>query len=108
MIDTLDFWLVVLFLSIGTYSIRCSFMLLSEKLRISEKTKKIFTYIPAAVLPAIITPMVLFHQGSVEAINGKERFLVLILATLVNYVTNSMVATVSFGLVCLYTVTQFF
>jgi branched-subunit amino acid transport protein len=108
MIDSLYFWTVVLFLSLGTISIRSSFVIASSKFTLSNETKKLFSYIPAAILPAIITPMVVFHQGSIEALYGKERFFILILATLVSYVTKSMITTVGFGLIALYVLTQLF
>lgn len=106
MIATSYFLSVIFFLSLGTLLIKCSFMLASDKITLSDDLKKLFSYIPAAVLPAIITPMVVFHEGAVELFYGKERFVVLLFATLVSYFTKSMIATVAFGLAALYFLTQ--
>jgi branched-subunit amino acid transport protein len=107
MIDPTYFWKTVSLLALGTIMIRFSIIAVSGKVTISDRLKEVFSFIPAAVLPAIIAPMVFFHEGSVDWFFGKERLLVLILATVVSYKTKSMLATVSFGLVVLYLITQF-
>lgn len=100
--DTSYFWQVVILLAIGTFLIRASFLFLSNRIRISSRLKEIFTYIPAAIIPAFIGPMVFLHKGQISALMGKERMLVLILATILCYFTKSMLATVVFGLSFLF------
>lgn len=107
MIEPSYFWSTVSLLALGTMLIRFSVIAVSGKVTISERLKVIFSFIPAAVLPAIIAPMVFFHEGSVNWALGKERLLILILATVVCYKTKSMLATVGFGLVILFLVTQY-
>jgi branched-subunit amino acid transport protein len=68
--------------------------------------KEVLSFIPAAILPAMIAPMVFFHQGEVVFLAGKERLAVLILATLVCYYTKNMLITIGFGLALLYLLTQ--
>jgi len=102
MIDPAYFWVNIVFLSSGTLAIRGSFIFMSGQFRISPRLRSIFAYIPAAILPALIAPMVFYHQGVVEALWGKERFIVLILSSVVCYLTKSMLATVGFGLSALY------
>jgi branched-subunit amino acid transport protein len=106
MIEPNYFWNTVGFLALGTVLIRFSIISVSGKVTISNRLKMTFSFIPAAVLPAIIAPMVFFHEGSVGWTFGKERLLVLVLATVVCYKTKSMLATVSFGLILLYLITQ--
>lgn len=107
MIDAKTFWVVIFFLSLGTYTTRVFFLLLSDRIRIPESLKKLFSYIPAAVLPALITPMVVFHQGSLELLAEYERPLVMVFATLVCFWSKSMVVTVGFGLTALYVLNLF-
>lgn len=101
------FWFNVIALSLGTFVIRASLILLSSKLKISNRAKEIFTFIPAAILPALVAPMVYFHKGQVDWVLGKERLLVLILATLFCYYTKSMVVTITVGLSLLYALTYY-
>jgi branched-subunit amino acid transport protein len=100
------FWTIVFCLAIGTFAIRFSIIAISSRIKISDRTKELFSFIPAAILPAFIAPAVFFHQGQVAWAGGKERLLVLILATIVSFLTRSTFATIGFGLVTLYLVTQ--
>ncbi len=102
MIDSGYFWLIVALLTLGTESIRFSLIAFSHRVHISTRTKELFSYIPAAILPALVAPMVFFHQGSVSWLAGKERALVLALACVVAAFSRSTLATILFGLIALY------
>lgn len=107
MIPTGYYWTNVFLLAIGTIAIRGSIVALSAKVKISDRLKELFTYIPAAILPAFVAPAVFFHQGTVSWMQGKERLVVLALATILCWVTRSTLATIGFGLVALYLFTNF-
>lgn len=96
------YWVNVLLLALGTISIRFSLIAFSGRVKITDRTKEIFSYIPAAILPALIAPMVFFHQGAAEWALGKERALVLVLSTIICALTRSTLLTIIFGLVALY------
>jgi branched-subunit amino acid transport protein len=99
---------IVFFLALGTFSIRCSIILLSSKVKISEHVKEIFSFIPAAVLPALIMPMAFFDRGEISWMLGKEKFIILIIAAIISYFSRSMLLTVLLGLVLLYGARVFF
>lgn len=101
------YWLNIALLAIGTIAIRGSIIALSARAKISDRLKELFTFIPAAILPAFIAPAVFFHQGEVSWMMGKERVVVLILAAILCWVTRSTLATVGFGLLALYLFTNF-
>lgn len=101
------FWSCILLLSLGTFAIRMSLIGLSSRITISNRTKQVFSYIPAAILPAFIAPAAFFHQGSLEWAYGKERLLVLLISTAICFLTQSTLATVGLGLFLLYSLTQF-
>ena len=102
MIENSYFWNITYLLALGTFAIRLSIIAISSRIKISDRLKEIFSFIPAAVLPAMVAPMVYYHEGSVDWLQGKERLLIIILATFVSYLTKSMFATISFGLLFLY------
>lgn len=101
------YWVNVFLLAIGTLAIRGSIIALSAKVKISNRLKELFTFIPAAILPAFVVPAVFFHQGTVEWVMGKERVVVLVLATILCAITRSTLATIAFGLVALFLFTNF-
>ena len=55
-----------------------------------------------AILPALVVPSVFFHQGNVELLQGHERIIALLFATLVSYKTKSVILTVVAGLSSLF------
>ena len=101
------FWLNTIALAVGTFAIRFSIIAISHRVKFSDRLKEIFTFIPAAILPALIAPMVFFHHGHIDKIWGKERFLILVLATIVCYFTKNLLTTLGFGLGMLYLVSQY-
>ena len=107
MIPVNYFWVNIFLLAVGTLAIRGSIIAISTKVKISDRWKELFTFIPAAILPAFVAPAVFFHQGSVGWAFGKERFVVLVLATVLCAITRSTLATIAFGLSALYLLTNF-
>jgi branched-subunit amino acid transport protein len=84
--------------------IRGSFIALSSKMKISAKVRELFTYIPSAILPALIIPATFFHQGEVVWLGGKERFTVLLLSSIACYFYRNTLFVISLGLTLLFLV----
>lgn len=104
MIELDYFWAIIFILAFGTIAIRFSIIGVAHRVQISEQVRHLFSFIPAAILPALIAPAVSFHQGQVEGLFGKERAVILALSTVVCYFTRSTFLTIVFGLVTLYVV----
>lgn len=102
MIESHYFWTNILLLALGTLIIRGLFIALSSRMNITNRWRQIFSYIPAAILPAFVAPAVFFHEGHQAWIFGKERFLVLILATFVCFYSKNTLFTIASGLAALY------
>ena len=106
MIETFYFWLAIALLAAGTLVIRGSIIAVSGKFVITDRWREIFTFIPAAIIPAIVLPMVFFHSGKIEWLGHRERLVTLLLSTVVCYYSRQMVVTVGFGLLLLYLVSS--
>lgn len=106
MIEENYFIIIVSALTVGTILIRGSFISLSGKISISSDLKELFSYIPAAIFPALIVPATFFHAGHVEWLYGKERFMVLLAAALAGYFYRNTLFVITFGLVLLYLVSN--
>ena len=105
MINNNYFLLNVALMALGTITIRGCFIALSGKMNISPKLKDLFTYIPAAILPGLVVPSTFFHQGMVEWMGGKERFLILLASSIACYFVRNTLFVISFGLALLYLMT---
>ena len=106
MIDNNYFLLNVALLVVGTIIIRGFFIALSGKMVISSKVKELFTFIPSAIFPALVIPATYFHQGTVELIAGKERFLILLISGIACYFVRNTLFVICFGLLLLFLVTN--
>jgi branched-subunit amino acid transport protein len=105
MIPSDYFWMNIFLLAVGTLAIRGSIIAISSRIKISERLRELFSYIPAAILPAFVAPAVFFHKGSVGWLAGRERLVIMILATAICHFTRSTLATLGFGLGSLYLLT---
>ena len=106
MINEQYFIFNVIALTLGTIIIRGSFIALSGKFEVSQKIKDLFSYIPAAILPALIIPASFYHQGHVNWLFNKERFFVMLIAIVVSYFVRNTLFIISFGLILLYLVSM--
>lgn len=96
------FWTNILLLALGTFTIRGIFIAMSARIKISDRWRQLFSYIPAAILPAFIAPAVFFHEGHQAWLLGKERFFILVISSVVCFYSKSTLATIVFGLAALY------
>lgn len=106
MIDENYFILNVILLMIGTIAIRGLFIALASKMKITPDIKELFTFIPAAIFPALIVPTTFFHQGQSALLFGKERFLILLAASILCFFYRNTLVVISFGLVALFLISQ--
>ncbi len=103
MIEQNYFLTNTLLMIIGTVCIRGSFIAFASRLKITPITRELFTFIPAAILPAIFIPATFFHQGQMALIAGKERFVVLLICLGATYFIRNTLFCVGLGLSLLYT-----
>lgn len=101
-----DFWQIMIALSVGTMLIRSSMFFLYSKLNISDDIRDALGFIPAAVLPALIAPAVVFHEGVADWLFGYERLFSFLFALLVCVKTRNVFATILSGVTVLYISTQ--
>lgn len=95
--DTASIWTVIALLGIGTFAIRWSFLGLLGNRELPEWALRHLRYTAVAILPALITPRVLWP----EATGGETdpaRLAAALLALTVGYLTRSAVATIVTGL----------
>lgn len=107
MINETVFWKNILLLGIGTFGIRSFFVFFSHRITISARQKEILSFIPAAVLPALMTPMVFYHQGEVSWLVDKERLVIFFFALFIAYKFKNMLVTIAFGLTLLFLLKNF-
>ena len=86
-------WLIILAVSLVTFLLRASFMVFADPHRFPHAFRQALTFVPPAVLAAIVTPGLLLRDGILDVSLSNERLfagLAAIVATI--FVRNAMAA----------------
>ena len=65
---------------------------------LNNKTKKILSYVPSAIFPAIIFPPILLDNTGSLDFESNPKILAAILAIIVGYISRNILATIFVGL----------
>jgi len=94
-------WSAVLLAGIGTYAFRASFLFLFERIGdVPPRVQTSLNMVPVAVLSALVVPAVLAPDETVVIV-GNDRLLAALLASVVAWYTENILATIVTGLVAL-------
>lgn len=94
-------WSAVLLAGIGTYAFRASFLFLFERIGdVPPRVQTSLDMVPVAVLSALVVPAVLAPDETVVIV-GNNRLLAALLASVVAWYTENILATIVTGLVAL-------
>ena len=66
---------------------------------LNNKTKKILSYVPSAIFPAIIFPPIFLDNTGAIDIDSNPKILAAILAIIIGYFSRSIIATIFVGLI---------
>ena len=93
------YWSTIIYCGIITYLTRFFMVFFLKEDILSDKTKKVLSYVPSAIFPAIIFPPVfLDNTGSLDFENN-PKILAAILAIIIGYISRSILATMFAGLI---------
>ena len=91
-------WSLIIYCGIITFLTRFSMIALLKKDRCNKKTKIVLSYVPSAIFPAIIFPLVfLDNDGSLELENN-PKILAAIIAVIVGYFSKNIILTIFSGI----------
>ena len=93
------YWSTIIYCGIITYLTRFLMIFFLKEDILSDKTKKVLSYVPSAIFPAIIFPPVfLDNTGSLDFENN-PKIIAAILAIIIGYISRSILATMFVGLI---------
>ena len=92
-------WSTIIYCGIITYLTRFSMIFLLKEDLLNDKTKKILSYVPSAIFPAIIFPPILLDNSGSLDFESNPKILAAILAIIVGYISRSILATIFVGLI---------
>jgi len=93
------YWSLIIYAGIITFVTRFSMIFLLKKDILNDKAKKILSFVPAAIFPAIIFPPIFLDtEGSLDLENN-PRILAAMFAIIIGYFSKSIIATIFAGLI---------
>jgi branched-subunit amino acid transport protein len=92
-------WSLIVYCGIITFLTRFSMIFLLKKDIFNNKTKKIFSYVPAAIFPAIIFPPIFLDDIGNLNVNNNPKIYAAIIAIIVGYFSKNIIATIFSGLI---------
>lgn len=103
MVDMASYWPIVIVLGLGTFLFRYSFILVMDKLDLSENVMRLLRFIPVAVLPALVAPALFLEKSGGEiSYGGIEHTASGLVAILVAWKTRNIMATIASGMAVLW------
>jgi branched-subunit amino acid transport protein len=98
-LSSFEVWAVILGLTVITFITRGFFLLVGERMELSETLQNALRYAPAAALVAIIGPEMFFAQGSSELEINSPYLWGGICSIIAFWLSRSMLLTIILGMV---------
>ena len=101
--STPTLWLTILGAGAVTFALRLSFIALLGRKEIPPFFRRALRYVPAAVLTAVVIPLLFYVDGALEVSLGNERLLAGVVAALIAWRTRNVLFTLGGGMAALWT-----
>ena len=92
-------WSTIIYCGIITYLTRFSMIFLLKEDILNNKTKKVLSYVPSAIFPAIIFPPIFLDNAGSLDLDNNPKILAAIFAIIIGYFSKNIIATISAGLI---------
>ena len=87
-------WSLIIYAGIITFVTRFSMIFLLKQDILNNKVKKILSYVPSAIFPAIIFPPIFLDNAGSLDIESNPKILAAIFAIIVGYLSKNIIATI--------------
>jgi Predicted membrane protein len=101
--NALKLWSVVAIVGLLNYLSRLSFIAVFAKRHVPPLLGRAFRYVPAAMLTALVVPMIVPAPGAAPLVTSAPRIVAAIVAGVVAFFTRSTLKTLGAGMVALWT-----
>lgn len=101
--STLTFWLTILGAGTATFALRLSFIALLGRVETPVFLERALRFVPAAVLTAVVIPLLFYANGALDLSLGNERLLAGVVAALIAWRTRNVLFTLGGGMAALWT-----
>jgi len=95
-------WLIILAVSIVTFLLRASFLVFADPHRFPHRFRQALTFVPPAVLAAIVAPGLLLRDGVLDVSASNERFVAGLVAIVATIFARNATAAIAAGMSTLW------
>ena len=92
-------WSLIIYAGIITFVTRFSMIFLLKKDILNDKAKKILSFVPAAIFPAIIFPPIFLDDNGTVDLENNPKILAATFAIIIGYLSKNIIATIFAGLI---------
>lgn len=92
-------WLLFIFLAIGTFSLRFSFIYLFGKVDMPAWLRRALRFVPPSVLAALVFPALTYPNGALDLSLDNIRLLAGLVGALTAWKTRNVLWTIAVGMV---------
>lgn len=101
--STVTLWLTILGAGAVTFALRLSFIALLGRIKkIPLLLERALRFVPAAVLTAVVVPLLFYKDGALDFSLGNERLVAGVVAALIAWRTRSVLLTLGGGMTTLW------
>jgi len=93
------YWSLIIYAGIITFVTRFSMIFLLKKDILNDKAKKILSFVPAAIFPAIIFPPIFLDDNGTVDLENNPKILAATFAIIIGYLSKNIIATIFAGLI---------
>ena len=91
-------WISIIFAGLINYGTRLGSVLIINPKKLGETSKRVLSYVPSAVFPAIIFPAIFINDIGLIEIDDNPKILAAIIAMFIGIFSRSIIATIFSGL----------
>ena len=92
-------WSLIIYCGIITFLTRFSMIALLKKDTFDQKTKITLSYVPSAIFPAIIFPLIFLDNTGNLDFENNPKIIAAIVAVIIGYFSKNVIATIFSGIV---------
>jgi branched-subunit amino acid transport protein len=100
--STTTFWLAILGAGAVTFALRLSLIALLGRVEVPPYLERALRYVPAAVLAAVVMPLLFYQDGALDVSVGNERLLAGLIAALIAWRTRNVLLVLGGGMAALW------
>jgi len=95
----MSIWFSIILAGIINYLTRLGSVLIINPKKLNDKTKKVLSYVPSAVFPAIIFPAVFLNQQGMLVEINDPKVIAITIAFLIGILSKNLILTILSGLI---------